>query len=157
VQPITVTPIATIHSPRVDRTDVDWGAVESTIELDPARFTAESLLGLNDFSHLEIVYFMHGIPENAVTTSARHPRENPQWPRVGIFAQRGAKRPNRIGVSRCKLISLNGTSIRVRGLDAIDGSPVLDIKPYMREFGPIGEIQQPDWATEVMQRYYDER
>lgn len=153
---ISSTPVATIHSPRTDRTDVDWGAVESTIELDPAQFTAEALIGLSDFSHLEIVYFMHAIPVEAITTAARHPRENPTWPRVGIFAQRGAKRPNRIGVSRCKLVSVDGTSIRVRGLDAIDGTPVLDIKPYMREFGTIGEVRQPGWATEVMQRYYDE-
>jgi tRNA (adenine37-N6)-methyltransferase len=149
-------PVAVVRSPRVDRSDVDWGAVESTIELDVSQFSKEALIGLNDFSHLEIVYFMHGIPEDAITTSARHPRENRNWPRVGIFAQRGAKRPNRIGISRCKLVSVDGTKLRVRGLDAIDGSPVLDIKPYMREFGPIGDVRQPDWATEVMQRYYDE-
>lgn len=149
-------PIGIVHSPRVDRTDVEWGAVESTIELDPTQFTEEALQGLNDFSHLEIVYFMHGIPADAINTSARHPRENPNWPRVGIFAQRGAKRPNRIGVSRCKLVSVDGTNIRVHGLDAINGTPVLDIKPYMREFGPIGDVRQPAWATEVMQGYYDE-
>lgn len=156
MESIRVIPIGTVRSPRTDRSDVDWGAVESTIVLDPAQFTAEALLGLGDFTHLEIVYFMHGIPEDAITTSARHPRENSKWPRVGIFAQRGAKRPNRIGVSRCKIVSVAGTSIRVRGLDAIEGTPVLDIKPYMREFGPIGEVRQPEWATEVMQRYYDE-
>ncbi len=156
MQPITVTPVATVRSPRTDRTDIDWGAVESTIELDASPFTFEALLGLNDFSHLEIVYFMHAIPHDAITTSARHPRENPNWPRVGIFAQRGAKRPNRIGVSRCILVAVDGMSIRVRGLDAIDGTPVLDIKPYMREFGPMGDVCQPQWATEVMQRYYDE-
>ena len=156
VQAISITPVATVRSPRVDRTDVDWGAVESTIELDRSQFAEDSLLGLSDFSHLEIVFFMHAIPENVITTSARNPRENPAWPRAGIFAQRGAKRPNRIGVSRCKLVGVDGTTIRVRGLDAIDGSPVLDIKPYMREFAPFGEVRQPQWATEVMQGYYDE-
>jgi tRNA-Thr(GGU) m(6)t(6)A37 methyltransferase TsaA len=156
MESITVTAIGFVRSPRTDRSDVDWGGVESTIELDASQFTEESLLGLSDFSHLEVVYFMHGIPEDAITTGARHPRENAQWPRAGIFAQRGAKRPNRIGVSRCKLISVDGTTIRVRGLDAIDGTPVLDIKPYMREFGPIGALRQPQWAAEVMQRYYDE-
>jgi tRNA-Thr(GGU) m(6)t(6)A37 methyltransferase TsaA len=156
VHSITVTPVATVRSPRLDRTDVDWGAVESTIELDRKQFTEEALIGLSDFSHLEIVYFMHAIPEDAITTSARHPRENSAWPRVGIFAQRGAKRPNRIGISRCRLVSVDGATIRVRGLDAINETPVLDIKPYMREFGTIGEVRQPQWATEVMQRYYDE-
>jgi tRNA (adenine37-N6)-methyltransferase len=153
---IDIKPVGIVRSPRVDRRDVDWGAVESTIELDRAKFSAESLLGLSDFSHLEVIYFMHAIPGDAITTSARHPRDNPQWPRVGIFAQRGAKRPNRIGVSRCRIVGVEGTTVRVRGLDAIDGTPVLDIKPYMREFGPIGDVRQPQWASEVMQRYYDE-
>lgn len=153
---VTLIPIGTVRSPRTDRTDCEWGAVESLIELDPAQFTEAALLGLDEFSHLEIVYLMHAIPETAITTSARHPRENPAWPRVGIFAQRGAKRPNRIGVSRCALVSVDGLTVRVRGLDAIDGTPVLDIKPYMREFGPIGEVRQPDWAGEVMRGYYNE-
>jgi len=153
---ITVKAVGVVRSPRIDRTDVDWGAVESTIELDARQFTAEALTGLSEFSHLEIVYLMHAIAESQIATGARHPRENPDWPRVGIFAQRGAKRPNRIGVSRCRLIGIEGTRVHVRGLDAIDGTPVLDIKPYMREFGPIGEVRQPQWAGEVMQRYYAE-
>jgi tRNA (Thr-GGU) A37 N-methylase len=119
------------------------------------KFGADSLRGLDAFSHAEIVYFMHAIPESQITTGGRHPRENPDWPLVGIFAQRGAKRPNRIGVSRCVIVAVDGLNVHVRGLDAIDGTPVLDIKPYMREFGPIGEVTQPQWATEVMQRYYD--
>lgn len=156
MQTITLVPIGTVHNERKDRSDVNWGAVESIITLDPAQFGEDALQGLEDFSHLEILYFMHAISESSVVTSARHPRENPDWPRVGIFAQRGAKRPNRLGVSRCTLIAVDGLTIRVRGLDAIDGTPVLDVKPYMREFGPIGEIHQPAWAGEVMQRYYDE-
>jgi tRNA-Thr(GGU) m(6)t(6)A37 methyltransferase TsaA len=155
MQLITVTRIATVHNARVERTDVDWGGVESVIELDPAQYSADALRGLEDFSHAEIVYFMHAIPESEVVTSARHPRENPSWPLLGIFAQRGAKRPNRIGVSRCRIVAVEGLRLRVRGLDAIDGTPVLDIKPYMREFGPRGDVIQPQWATEVMQRYYD--
>jgi tRNA-Thr(GGU) m(6)t(6)A37 methyltransferase TsaA len=156
MNPITAVPIGTVHCPRSDRSDIDWGAVQSTIELDPAQFTEEALRGLGEFSHLEVVYFLHAIPEDAITASARHPRENPAWPRIGIFAQRGAKRPNRIGVSRCRIVAIDGLCVRVRGLDAIDGTPVLDVKPYMREFGPIGEVEQPQWATEVMRRYYDE-
>ena len=153
---VTLVPIGTVRSPRTDRTDFEWGAVESVIRLDPAQFTEEALIGLGEFSHLEIVYLMHAIPQTSITTSARRPRENPAWPRVGIFAQRGAKRPNRIGVSRCSLVAVEGLSVRVRGLDAIDGTPVLDIKPYMREFGPIGEVRQPQWAADVMRGYYDE-
>lgn len=153
---LRIVSIGTVRSPRSDRSDVDWGAVESVIELDAAHFAPDALNGLEAFSHAEIVYFMHAIPEEQIVSTARRPRENPRWPLVGIFAQRGAKRPNRIGVSRCKIVAADGLTLRVRGLDAIDGTPVVDIKPYMREFGPIGEVNQPQWATEVMERYYHE-
>lgn len=148
--------IGIVRSPRADRTDVEWGGVESVIELDAAQFAPDALRGLEDFSHAEIVYFMHGIPEWQIATGLRRPRENSNWPLVGIFAQRGAKRPNRIGVSRCRVVAVEGLTLRVRGLDAIDGTPVIDIKPYMREFGPIGEVSQPTWASAVMERYFDE-
>ena len=73
---------------------------------------------------------------------------------IGIFAQRGKGRPNRIGISTCRLLGVDGTRVRVSGLDAIDGTPVLDIKPYMREFGPRGEVRQPHWADEIMGGYF---
>jgi len=89
-----------------------------------------------------------------VQTAARHPRNNRDWPLVGIFAQRGKNRPNRLGVSRCAIERVEGLDIHVSGLDAIDGTPVLDIKPYMAEFAPAGETRQPEWATELMRNYY---
>jgi tRNA (Thr-GGU) A37 N-methylase len=87
-------------------------------------------------------------------TGARHPRNRLDWPKVGIFAQRGKNRPNRIGVTICRLLSVRGLSLEVADLDAIDGTPVLDIKPYMREFAARGEIRQPAWATELMREYW---
>lgn len=150
---IELRPVAIVRSPRTDRRDDDWGAVESTIEL-VERFAPQALDGIEAFSHLEIVFLLHAIDEGEVETTARHPRNNPEWPKVGIFAQRGARRPNRIGVSRCELVRREGRTLVVRGLDANDGSPVLDIKPYMREFGPRGDVRQPPWADEVMSRYY---
>lgn len=151
---MNIVPIGIVHSPRTDRRDDFWGSVESTIELDAAQYGADSLSGLEQFSHLEVVYLLHGIDESEIERTARHPRNRPDWPKVGIFAQRGAKRPNRIGVSRCAILGIEGPVIRVRGLDAIDGTPVIDIKPYMREFGPAGEVRQPQWADEIMSEYY---
>ena len=151
--PITLEPIGIVRSPRRDRSDDYWGAVESTIELDE-RFSPDALAGLNEFSHVEVVFLLHDIREGEIETRARHPRNNPKWPKLGIFAQRGARRPNRIGISRCALLRIDHRTLYVRGLDANDGSPVLDIKPYMREFGPLGEVRQPAWASEVMERYY---
>ena len=89
-----------------------------------------------------------------INTGARHPRGNTAWPKVGIFAQRGKDRPNRIGVTVCKILSVDGLSLRVRGLDAIDGTPVLDIKPVMKGFLPRGEIREPDWARKLMADYW---
>ena len=89
-----------------------------------------------------------------VESGARHPRGNEAWPRVGIFAQRAKDRPNRIGVSVCRLLGVEGLDVRVAGLDAVDGTPVLDLKPVMEEFAPRGEVRQPDWARELMAGYW---
>jgi len=89
-----------------------------------------------------------------VQTAARHPRGNRDWPEVGIFAQRGKARPNRIGLSVCELVAVEGLRVAVRGLDAIDGTPVLDLKPWMQEFGPRGPVRQPAWSTELMAGYW---
>ena len=129
--------------------------MESRIELDE-RFSPEALLGLDSFSHIEVVFFLHAIDTSEIETVARHPRSNPAWPRVGIFSQRGAKRPNRIGVSRCALVRVEGSTLYVRGLDAIDETPVLDIKPYMRAFAVNEEIREPAWVADLMREYYAE-
>jgi tRNA (Thr-GGU) A37 N-methylase len=89
-----------------------------------------------------------------VHLGSRIPRGNPAWPSVGIFAQRAKDRPNRIGLATCELLGVEGTVLRVRGLDAIDGTPVLDIKPYMAEFAPRGTTRQPQWSHELMASYY---
>jgi tRNA (adenine37-N6)-methyltransferase len=148
-------PIGFVRGGRAEATDDDWGPVEATIELDAARFEPDALAGLDGFSHLEVVYQFHLVDEATITTGARHPRERSDWPLVGIFAQRGRSRPNRLGVTVCELLGVEGLHVQVRGLDAIDGTPVLDLKPYMREFAPRGTTVQPEWATELMQGYWD--
>jgi tRNA-Thr(GGU) m(6)t(6)A37 methyltransferase TsaA len=153
VETFPVAAIGRVASPRSEPIDDDWGTVESTISLDPV-YDAASLRGLAEFSHVEVVYLFHLVDPESVTTAARRPRGNPGWPEVGIFAQRGKGRPNRIGISTCELVGVDGTRVRVRGLDAVDGTPVLDIKPYMREFGPRGDVRQPRWADEIMGGYF---
>jgi tRNA (adenine37-N6)-methyltransferase len=151
---ISVTPIGVVRSPIHEATDDVWGGVISRIELDASRFSAGSLVGLDQFSHVEVIFSFHLVPESEMQFGARHPRGRADWPLVGIFAQRGKGRPNRLGITVCRIISVQNMSVEVEGLDAIDGTPVLDIKPYMREFGPTGEIQQPNWATELMSGYW---
>src|SRR3954471_12874372 len=135
-----VTAIRWGSSSRGEPVDDDWGEIESTIQLDAA-FEAESLRGRAEFSHVEVVYLFHLVDLSSIVTHARRPRDNPSWPEVGIFAQRGKGRPNRIGISTCRLLSVAGTRVQVQGLDAIDGTPVLDLKPYIRHVRPRGEVR----------------
>jgi tRNA-Thr(GGU) m(6)t(6)A37 methyltransferase TsaA len=150
---ITVQPIGWVRGGRVDPVDDDWGDEVATIELD-GRFGPEALYGLAAFSHLDVVYQFHLVEEADVVSGARRPRGRVDWPEVGIFAQRGRVRPNRLGVSTCVLVGVDGTTVRVRGLDAIDGTPVLDLKPHMLGFAPRGEVREPAWATEIMAAYW---
>ncbi|AVH96664.1 MULTISPECIES: SAM-dependent methyltransferase [Streptomyces] len=146
-------PVGRIVGGRAEVRDDEWGEVSAVIRLDE-RFEPDALAGLDSFSHVEVVYHFDRVPVEKVETGARHPRGNTDWPLVGIFAQRGKNRPNRLGVSRCRLLRVDGLDVHVQGLDAVDGTPVLDIKPYMAEFGPRGTTTQPEWATEIMREYY---
>ncbi|SPF42274.1 conserved hypothetical protein [Candidatus Sulfopaludibacter sp. SbA4] len=147
-------PIGTVHSPVAAPVDDVWGGVTCRIDLDAARFTPDCLSGLTDFSHVEVVFLFHLVRDSEILTGSRHPRNRPDWPKAGIFAQRGKNRPNRIGVTICRLLSVENLSLEVADLDAIDGTPVLDIKPYMREFAARGEVRQPQWANELMSGYW---
>ncbi|MEU4092226.1 SAM-dependent methyltransferase [Streptomyces sp. NPDC026673] len=151
---IEVRPVGWVTGGRVPVEDDDWGGVEAVIRLDAERFGPEALYGLDTFSHLEVVFHFDRVPEDRIETGARRPRGNEQWPMIGIFAQRGKNRPNRLGVSRCKILRVEGLDVHVAGLDAVDGTPVLDIKPWMAEFGPRDATFQPAWATELMRDYY---
>ena len=109
--------------------------------------------GLDAFSHVEVLFVF-----DQVTRADRDRRPSPagraDWPEVGIFAQRGKNRPNRIGLTTCSILGVDGRTLHVRGLDAVDGTPVLDLKPHMFEFAPRGEVRQPAWATELMSGYW---
>ncbi|MGG8406128.1 SAM-dependent methyltransferase [Streptomyces sp. 12297] len=151
---VACAPVGRVVGGRAEAVDDDWGREAAVIRLDAARFGPEALFGLADFSHLEVVYHFDRVPVSKIETGARHPRGNTDWPLVGIFAQRGKNRPNRLGVSRCRLLKVDGLDVHVEGLDAVDGTPVLDIKPYLAEFGPRGDVRQPSWSVELMRDYY---
>ena len=150
---ITLTPIGTVHSSRTDLDDDDWDRVQVSIELSE-RFEPDAIAGLEDFSHAEVIFQFDRIPESTVERRSRHPRGNAKWPKVGIFAQRGSARPNRLGATIVRILRRNGRTLEVSGLDAADGTPVLDIKPVMREFLPRGDVHQPAWASELMIDYW---
>lgn len=149
----TVTPIGFIKNDRSGIEDDHWGEVVSEIILDPS-FGEQSILGLQDFSHLEIIFLFDQVKKDEIEFKAGHPRNNESWPLVGIFAQRAKNRPNRIGLTTAELVGVEGNVIKVRGLDAIEGTPVLDIKPVMKEFLPKGGVRQPGWSNELMKDYW---
>lgn len=149
-----VTPIGYVRGARPEARDDFWGGAQSRIVLDSDRFGLEAVAELDSFSHLEVIFHFHLVVEGSEETGARRPRNNPEWPLAGVFAQRSKRRPNRLGVTRCRLIRVDGLVLTVEGLDAIDGTPVVDIKPYMREFDPQGEVVQPAWSHEVMEHYF---
>lgn len=151
---ITLAPIGYVRTTRADPTDDNWDAETTRIELNASRFTSDALLSLDSFSHAEILYWFHHEEAATSTLGARHPRGNKAWPLAGIFAQRGKNRPNRIGLTICRILKVEGTTLHLSGLDAIDGTPVLDIKPWMSGFAPRGEVREPDWARELMTGYW---
>lgn len=146
-------PIAFVHNERKMIMDDEWGDVQSLITLTDA-YAEESIQGIESFSHIEVIFYFHKVKDEQIQYSARHPRNNKEYPKVGIFAQRGKNRPNRLGATIAKIVRREGKSIVVEGLDAIDGTPILDIKPVMREFVPNDGITQPEWATNIMKEYW---
>ncbi len=149
----SISAIGRVVGGRVAAEDDHWGDSRAAIELAPG-FGPEALAGLGDFSHAEILFVFDRLPESEITLAARRPRGNPDWPLVGIFAQRGRNRPNRIGVSICRIIAVTGTRLEVEGLDAIDGTPVIDIKPVIAGFAPRGAHREPAWAGAIMADYW---
>lgn len=148
-----VQPIGYVASSRKRAEDDYWGGTQACITLTDA-FTPQALEGLTAFSHVEVLYVFHAVDVSQVVLGARHPRDNPAWPLVGIFAQRGRNRPNRIGSTICRIVKVEGVTLFVAELDAIAGTPVLDLKPAMREFLPREPLHQPQWSHELMSDYW---
>jgi tRNA (adenine37-N6)-methyltransferase len=149
---ISINPIAVVKNTRTDMTDDYWGSVISEIELLP-HIPANAFDGIDTFSHLEIIFWFDKADRSKAVFSG-HPRGNTNWPKVGIFAQRKKDRPNAMGLTIVELVERKGKSIFVKYLDAMDGTPVLDIKPVMKEFLPTGEVRQPPWSVELMKEYW---
>jgi tRNA (Thr-GGU) A37 N-methylase len=149
-----VEPVAYVCGGRIEPTDDHWGGTRSIIRVDPERFSPDATTGLEAFSHLEVVFRFHLTDPRDLNLGARRPRDNPNWPEVGIFGHRNMRRVNWLGVSRCRLISVDGLDLHVQDLDAVDSTPILDIKPWFAEMGPQGEVRQATWTTEMLGRYY---
>ena len=150
---ITLKPIGFVRNIRFGLDDDEWGDVVSEIRLDES-IPVESLTGVETFSHAEIVFQFDRVADEVDIPMMRHPRGNQEWPQVGIFAQRNKDRPNHLGLTIVGIVKCEGHSLYVKGLDAVDGTPVLDIKPVFAEFLPDETIRQPGWSHELMKHYW---
>ena len=149
---IQMQPVALVKNSRRNLADDYWGEVISEIELLP-EVPTNAFDGIENFSHLEIIFCFDKSDKSKIIYNG-HPRGNKNWPSVGIFAQRKKDRPNGIGLTIVEVIERNGNKLFVKYLDAIDGTPVLDIKPVMKEFLPATAIKQPEWSVELMKDYW---
>ena len=149
---ITLKPIATVKNLRTIPIDDHWTEIISRIELAD-NMPTEAFDNITDFSHLEIIYYFDKVENDSIVFSGR-PRGNPNYPLVGILAQRKKDRPNKIGLCTVELLEHNGRTITVKNLDAINSTPILDIKPVFKEFQPVGQIRQPEWVADLMKKYW---
>lgn len=152
LEPIQIRPVGVIRNAITDPVDTDWGKVESEIHIDES--LAAGLQGLEDWSHLIVIFSMHQTRFEADRHLVRRPRERSDMPEIGIFAQRASHHPNTLGITAVRLLAVEPPVVRVRGLDAIDGTPVLDIKPYAPIYDGVREPLVPGWFIQLMQGYF---
>ena len=145
-------PVATTHNTRTEITDDHWGSVVTYITLEE-HIPDEAFDNIEFFSHLEVIFYFDKVSDDTIVFSGR-PRGNPDYPVMGIFAQRKKDRPNKIGLCTVELLAHDGRTIIVRGLDAIDGTPILDIKPVFKEFQTAESVKQPEWVADLMKHYW---
>ena len=144
--------IGVVRSPVAEPVDEGWGLVVSEVRLEE-RY-APGLKGLEEFSHAVIVVWLHKAEFAPEAHLRRRPQGREDMPCVGIFAQRARHRPNPIGVTAVEIVGVEGNVLRVRGLDAIDGTPVLDVRPYFPAYDCVEGASVPEWVDRLMEGYF---
>ena len=129
----------------------DQGDSISEITVNPE--LVDALDGIEDFSHLLILYWPHLLPKERRSVTRVHPIGNKDFPLVGVFATRSPARPNTILATVVRLLERHNNVLTVTGLDALDGSPVLDIKPHYPESVDAGQVRVPEWMSRVNRRF----
>lgn len=139
-------PIAIVRNTVREPRPHGWERVESRIELIE-ELGAETLTGLDGFSHVLVIFWLDRLGDDRPRPPVLQVGRDPT-PR-GIFATRSQLRPNPLGCSAVQLVAVDGRSLHVRGLDAIDGTPVLDLKPYIPQYDSVSVAKVPDWVYVV--------
>jgi tRNA-Thr(GGU) m(6)t(6)A37 methyltransferase TsaA len=141
----TLTPIGRVRNDIKTPIHQGWGKISSDLVLD-ARYT-EALDGIEEYSHVLVIFWMD---QTAPPESLKeHVRRREDLPVVGLFARRAPSRPNPIGVTAVRLLQREKNVLRVQGLDAIDGTPILDLKPYTPAFDSVENARTPEWSKRV--------
>lgn len=149
---IKLQPIGFVSSPVADKIDENWGKINSKIALN--REYSGAFLGLEDFSHAIVVTYLHEANYQKEKHLKRRPKNLETMPLVGIFSQRVKDRPNPIGITAVQIIAVNEDILEVKGLDAINGTPVLDVKPYYPQYDKIEDSKIPEWVNKLMKDYF---
>ncbi|MFI8998603.1 SAM-dependent methyltransferase [Streptomyces sp. NPDC053542] len=151
-QSLEIKPIGVVVGGRSEVTDDSWN--ETAIIRLNSDFPPEVVQGLEEFSHLVVVWHFSEASPDDVALHARSPRNNAAWPATGTFVHRNHRRPNQLAQSFPRLLKVDGLDLHVRDLDAVDGTPVYDLSPYFKEMGPRGAIREPAWPSEMLKDYW---
>lgn len=149
---IEFTAIGTVRNTIVNKKDTNWGNDVSQIVIDEKY--EKGLIGLSDFSHIIVAYFLDKALFNMDEHLVRRPQNREDMPMIGILSQRAKDRPNPIGITSCELVAVNNNIVSVKGLDAIDGTPILDIKPYYPMYDCRNDAVVPEWVRRLMENYF---
>ena len=137
-------PIGYIKSPVKQSKFGGWQGLITEIIVDNNYI--DGLEGIDEYSHLIILYWLDKVDK--VKLKMR-PQGKKDVPEVGIFACRCPWRPNPIGMTTVKVIERNGNVLKVKGLDVLDGTPLIDIKPYTPPYDAVEEMRYPDWVNKL--------
>ncbi len=148
---VRFTPIGVVSNQVNAPVDENWGSVISRLVIDTVY--AEGIKGLGEFSHAIVVTFLDKARFTRANHLVRRPRGLATMPEVGIFAQRAKDRPNPIGITAVKIVKVGNGFLEVKGLDAINGTPVLDIKPYYPHYDLMKDAKVPEWVERLMRNY----
>jgi tRNA (Thr-GGU) A37 N-methylase len=151
---LEIYPIGVVVGGRTEPTDDHWTG--STIIRLNSDFPPEVIQGLDEFSHLLVVWQFHRSSPADVALHVRSPRNNPAWPQTGTFVHRNHRRPNQLAQSFPRLLKIDGLDLHVTELDAIDGTPVYDLAPYFPQMGPRGPVTAPAWPAQMLKDYWDD-
>jgi tRNA-Thr(GGU) m(6)t(6)A37 methyltransferase TsaA len=140
---MTLKPIGFVRNEIKQPATLDFKNIVSEIVIDSS--LTEALDSLDEFSHIIVLYWMHRSDRQPPLKI--HPRGKAELPLVGLFATRSPNRPNPVGKATVRLLERRDNILRVEGLDAIDGTPVIDIKPYLPHNDSMDNVKVPPWIT----------